>query len=420
MMLFLLLIHLALAQPTYSDILAQSKPSYGILSSEGCLINPDSREEWPGTPPILTSQAGDFILPIGEEGARQFLLTYDQVFLIGCPGSMFTNHDATLLYGQCKGGVYEMRLPDGGDPWVEESLGEYGCEHQPHDTTQEIGTCGPAGEGTEIQIEFDISQNMEGEAVTITVCHDLTQSRTLWSRHTVWDEVSASDHGNNRPAFSTDGLFDFDVNNAYKMATQRETVKDLVGSRELADKYIQDQSTNKFLARGHLAPNGDFIFYSWMDSSFHFINVAPQWQCFNGFNWNYFESGCRNFAVERELDLVVYTGTSGVLQLLDVDNELVDIFLYDGYRLPVPRYYWKILYDPVGGSGVAVIGINNPHLESVPESYIVCPPLADHPILSGVSDQSSIYRGYIWACRVEDLAAAIPEVPELPAMELLK
>ena len=27
------------------------------------------------------------------------------------------------------------------------------------------------------------------------------------------------------------------------------------------------------------------------------------------------------------------------------------------------RYYWKILYDPVGGAGVAVIGINNPHLE---------------------------------------------------------
>ena len=145
---------------------------------------------------------------------------------------MFTNHDATLLYGQCKGGVYEMRLPDGGDPWVEESLGEYGCEHQPHDSTQEIGnnlytchpchcpclgTCGPAGEGTEIQIEFDISHDIEGEAVTITVCHDLTQSRTLWSRHTVWDEVSASDHGNNRPAFSTDGLFDFDVNDAYKM-----------------------------------------------------------------------------------------------------------------------------------------------------------------------------------------------------------
>ena len=54
---------------------------------------------------------------------------------------------------------------------------------------------------------------MAGEAVTITVCHDLNMSRTLWARHTVWDEVSASDHGNN----SRDGLFDFDVNNYYKM-----------------------------------------------------------------------------------------------------------------------------------------------------------------------------------------------------------
>ena len=52
---------------------------------------------------------------------------------------MFTNQDAILLYGQCKGGVYDMWLPGDEDKWVEESLGEYGCEHQPYDTTQEIG-----------------------------------------------------------------------------------------------------------------------------------------------------------------------------------------------------------------------------------------------------------------------------------------
>ena len=44
-------------------------------------------------------------------------------------------------------------------------------------------------------------------------------------------------------------------------------------------RYVQG---NIFLSRGHLAPNGDFIFSSWMDSSFHFVNVAPQWQCING------------------------------------------------------------------------------------------------------------------------------------------
>ena len=66
----------------------------------------------------------------------------------------------------------------------------------------------------------------------------------------------------------------------------------------------------------------------------------------------YFENSCRDFAVDRKLDLVVYTGkyvifekpykfqplgTSGVLQLLDVNDNLVDIYLYGGDKLPVPR-----------------------------------------------------------------------------------
>ena len=80
-----------------------------------------------------------------------------------------------------------------------------------------VGECGPEGVGTEIQIEFDLSPDMDGEAVTITVCHDLKMSRTLWARHTIWDEVSASDQGNKRPSFSSDGFFDFDVNHYYSM-----------------------------------------------------------------------------------------------------------------------------------------------------------------------------------------------------------
>ena len=74
-------------------------------------------------------------------------------------------------------------------------------------------------------------------------------------------------------------------------ATSRDTIADLVGSEELADQYVEVQTNASktrrylqatFLSRGHLAPNADFIFGSWMDSSFHFVNVAPQWQSFNG------------------------------------------------------------------------------------------------------------------------------------------
>ena len=49
--------------------------------------------------------------------------------------------------------------------------------------------------------------------------------------------------------------------------TQRQTVASLVGSQDLADQYIGDQSSQLFLSRGHLAPNADFVFYSWQDQT---------------------------------------------------------------------------------------------------------------------------------------------------------
>ncbi len=189
--------------------------------------------------------------------------------------------------------------------------------------------------------------------------------------------------------------------------------------QDLADQYVQDQSSGLYLARGHLAPNADFIFYSWMDASYHFINVAPQWQTFNGQNWFYLEKALRDLVTARGLDVTVYTGTSGVAQLEDVNGNMVDIYLYNGNRLPVPRFYWKIAYDPVANAGVAVVGVNNPHLAAIPADYRICAPLSDHPLMEGVNEPENIKRGVSWACAVEDLARAAPEVPEFPPMGIL-
>ena len=68
---------------------------------------------------------------------------------------------------------------------------------------------------------------------------------------------------------------------------------------------------------------------------------------------------------------------------------------------------------------MAVVGINNPHLTSVPASMIICPALVSHPLLA-MSEPHNVKSGYMFACRVEDLAAAVPEVPHLPPMTLLE
>jgi len=388
------------------------------MKESSCILDPDSRTDWSEEPPIMTHMNGDLVLPEGSANDRSFEIVYNQVVILGCPGSYFTEFsvDDGPLYARCQGGdkflVWET---EEGDGWVEYGLGAMECNSQPDDTTSVVDTCGPKDVGTKIQIEFDVTPDLTTEAVTITVCHDLHGSRTLWSRHTIWDEISAYYSGNNRPSFSPDDYFDYDVNHFYKTATQKETIADLVGSQALADEYIQGQM---FFSRGHLAPNADFIFHSWMDSTFHFINVAPQWQCFNGINWAQFEASCRDLAIERGLDLIVYTGTHGVTQLKDVNGQLVDIYLYNGDKLPVPRFFWKILYDQWTLKGVALVGVNNPHLDSIPDDYVVCPPLSQHVLLP--SDNQDIYKGYMYACRIEDLASAFPEVPDLPPMDLLE
>ena len=51
-----------------------------------------------------------------------------------------------------------------------------------------------------------------------------------------------------------------------------------------------------YIARGHLAPNADFMNYAWQDATFTFIDVAPQWQSFNAGNWLDVENGIRYLA----------------------------------------------------------------------------------------------------------------------------
>ena len=71
-----------------------------------------------------------------------------------------------------------------------------------------------------------------------------------------------------------------------------------------------------------------------------------------------------NMILRLKETLDVYTGTYGILSMLDVNGNEQDIFLYneDGKKwIPAPKYYWKVVYSQKRDEGVAVIGINNPH-----------------------------------------------------------
>lgn len=145
----------------------------------------------------------------------------------------------------------------------------------------------------------------------------------------------------------------------YTRATQRVTFTNLLGSAALAEKYIS-LTNDYFLSKGHLVAKADFFYGAQQHATFFYTNAAPQWQTVNGANWNSLENDARSFAGRIGTDLTVYTGTHGIATLPNVNNQEVNLFL-SGSSMPVPRMFWKVLYNPNTQAGIAFVSLNNPY-----------------------------------------------------------
>ena len=58
---------------------------------------------------------------------------------------------------------------------------------------------------------------------------------------------------------------------------QRATIADLVGSEDLANDYVHDND-DFYMARGHLAPNADFVFYSHQVKTLKHYRELEHWK----------------------------------------------------------------------------------------------------------------------------------------------
>ena len=143
--------------------------------------------------------------------------------------------------------------------------------------------------------------------------------------------------------------------------------------------------SRSFLAKGHLAPDADFVYKEWQDATYYFANAAPQWQPFNNGNWKAVESEVRHYAEEVGRDVEVITGTLGQLAYQSQEEDggaskRVKLSIARRGRerlpsaLPVPEFYWKVLHDPAAGAAVVFVGLNDPHFEGDPEVEAqICP-----------------------------------------------
>ncbi|TRY70030.1 hypothetical protein TCAL_15017 [Tigriopus californicus] len=392
-----------------------------INQFESCVIRPD--QAWAAFPSIFLDSTGSFLWPSGSiyDQNRTISVPLGATLQLSCVGTTFEIFPlAEFATAECLGGD-EFEAKTSNDDPVIVPFDKLGCVTQPvDDATDQGNLCGRLNEGLAIDIGFAMENSF---ATLIQACLDVEASRSIFAHHVLYPEIRGRSNvsGNERPYyFQPDEYYGYEINEYYTQIKQKETVASLLGSQALADQYIRPDEYFYF-SRGHLAPNADFIYFSHQDASFYFMNVAPQWQVFNGGNWYYLESAVRDFVEAKDKPLHLYTGTNGVCQLEDVNGSKVEIWLYpEENKIPVPQYYWKVLHDPETKTGVAFIGINNPYLtEEEIEVLKPCPTIDNHPVLDGIFHPESIEKGVLFVCQVNDIDQIFQEIPVLGDLELL-
>ncbi|VVC91601.1 uncharacterized protein LOC126970643 [Leptidea sinapis] len=251
-------------------------------------------------------------------------------------------------------------------------------------------------------------------------CFDRNRLEVLyvWTHQTAANAVHQT--GVDRPSWLAGSHFPgVAVNNLYTQVSQKQAIARVVGNA-LADRYV---TSHQFLARGHLVAKSDKVFATGQRATFWFINAAPQWQPFNAGNWNWLEQNLRARIGAAGYNTVVYTGTFGVTQLRNANGQFVDIFLDPATRrLPVPLYFYKVVYDASRRLGTAFISINNPHY-SLAEARALqfctdrCRNNNAFNWLNWQPDRVDI--GYSFCCTVDDFRRRIGHLPAFAVNGLL-
>lgn len=225
-----------------------------------------------------------------------------------------------------------------------------------------------------------------------------------------------------RPFFIDNGHYGFmPVDTIFSPRGQKAAVAQLVGP--MVDSYI---NKTELLSRGHLAAKTDFVYAFSERATFHYVNCAPQWTGFNGGNWNTLEVDLRNHIHSAGYETIIYTGTFGVTQLFNQLGRRVDIHLYTDRNnnpvIPVPQYFYKVVYEPFSQRGIAFVGINNPYYSpsEAREMFFckdVCRGSNAFSWLSWHPDNPG--EGYTFCCSIPEFRVTVPHLPPFEVKSLL-
>ncbi|KAH8307462.1 hypothetical protein KR044_012644, partial [Drosophila immigrans] len=355
--------------------------------------------------PLFARHASyELIVPDPTDTVR---LTNGELLDMFCPGVGFAApfSNRSQLTAQCLQQKYF--LVDG----LIYPFANFSCNAWPMYTALRTGR--KCNGGTDL-IKAGFQLEDDGFLHTFDVCHDELNEATRYVHHVLYPSSYDYQHGVSRPSFlELDFYGGKNVNQMYTQVQQNITISEILGLD--ASPYF-NYTEDRILARGHLIAKTDLIFGAMQQATFLFINVAPQWQSFNGGNWERVESSVRKFVADRNLTTDCYTGTWGVSTLPDVDGVERELYLdFDENNnglIPVPMLYFRVIIDRETREGIVLIGVNSPYvtLEQIQKDYILCEDIGHR--LSWVSWlKEDLHEGYSYACTVEDFTAVVKDLP---------
>jgi DNA/RNA endonuclease G (NUC1) len=257
-----------------------------------------------------------------------------------------------------------------------------------------------AENGSFINIGFQLSEG-KGFVNLIDVCYDKKKGSSIYTRHILHGKsIKNAMKSSLRPStFKTVEVpSNIEASKSFTKANQLKRFEDIFNDRVKAQEFLN----KTYLARGHLAPDGDFLFVSWQFATYYYINTVPQWQSINNANWKYVEGSLRAKAHKLKEDCVIFTGGFEVLKL---NNRKISL---EPDGLEVPKWTWKVVKVLSSNSGIAFVTYNNPFVSSAPVNLCqdICKDFG-----WDWKDRKTFTKGYTICCSVLDLMNAILTVP---------
>ncbi|XP_044737667.1 uncharacterized protein LOC123299356 [Chrysoperla carnea] len=412
----------------YLNLLCLLIISFGIINSspvprdDQCRVSINNKEEFT-EPQVLILQTNlnqkhPFKYPTTKQGDIYF--KKGEKVLLSCPGP---DKIKKFTVPGWQNRTEQIVSCIGNNQFEAESkkydFSTFACAKYPYHNAKITGKkC--AGDKTDVIIGFRVQNK---QIPHISVCHDDLNMATLYTFFNLTPAIKGYQRSFPRPSFTEAQFYNrttIKLDTLYAKKTQQETVGRLLGDPELGKFYIKT-SGDFYLARGHLTAKADFIFGAQQRSTFYYINTAPQWQIFNAGNWNDLEYSTRKFSGDRNVELEVYSGTYDTCQLPDKNGKSTSIYLLldDNNRpaIPVPKYFWKVLYNPITKEGTAFIGVNNPYFFDN-TTDVFCTDVCDQ--ISWVSwNRKNVTLGYGFCCDVNEFRKTVKYLPEFNVNKLL-